>query len=305
MNVFKLLNSPRKKNNLTPYSRFVYQFARMRLATRFRERVYSWRTGRLPRQIIFLHIPKSAGSTIVTYIETCVGDHKTKHSTRLNHWHIDRIPGEEELETAAQSRFVSGHFSWRELERVKRDDSALLLTTIRAPLARLRSLYFYMRHHPVSRIPAGLEDVYASATELPPEQFFKNPDRRFQHMMNNFMTRTIAGNMGVPTTEDEWQNVLGQAKENIRKLDCICLSDELEQDFIQLASKIDLPLVLPLRSQNVTKHLIQGEDERKRQAEPFTDEAVKAIEPLIKFDRQIYDLAMELRANAGRQKQDA
>ena len=283
-----------KKNNLISYYRFLPQLIRMRIYTKIYWMFLKITGQKAPKRVMFLHLPKTAGSTARQYAEACVGSFRSKHAQRINEF----IPGkpleDHELEKLKTSRFISGHFSWRVIDLADADENTFIFTTLRKPYDRMRSMYFYVRYHPIGQIPRGLLTVYATG-ELPPEQFFRNDDKRFHHILNNYMVRAIAGDMRVPDTDEGWDELLQRAKDNLLKIDHVCFTETFEEDFLKILKDVKLPRILPIHRQNETKNLLESDVEQAFFKRPFSDETNEAIAPLIKYDQQLYDYACEMR----------
>ncbi len=298
--------SPLKKNNLVPYHRFVSQQLQLRLITRLRESASQFRTGTAPRQILFIHIPKTAGSTACTYIEACIGSYKSGRSARISELDLNNLPSEERYAAAHQARFTCGHFSWSLMENIAHQSDPYRFTVLRAPYERMRSYYFYMRHHPINKIPRGLLSVYARAEQEPAMFFSGDTDQRFHHVLNNYMTRALGGeSLRVPQSALEWSEVLDRAKANLERLDHVCFTHSFRSDFIEVLDAVDLPLVEPIRRQNVTAELVESDEEKALMERPFDAATDEAIEPLIEYDREVYDHARKLKDQKGRFHQAA
>ncbi|MEM7426839.1 MAG: sulfotransferase family 2 domain-containing protein [Pseudomonadota bacterium] len=262
-------------------------------------------TGTTPRQILFLHIPKTAGSTARTYIEACIGSHRSGRSARLSELDLKHLPTEVCAQKARSARFASGHFSWNLMQKISRQEDACRFTVLRDPYERLRSYYFYMRHHPINKIPRGLLSVYARA-ELPPAEFFNGGgELRFNQILNNYMTRALSGSLDIPQSPADWNRALTRAKANLERLDHVCFTDTFRSDFIQVLRTADLPHVEPIRRQNVTAELVEDEAERRLLDTPFDRDADHAIELLIAYDIQLYAHARQLRFPADQRREVA
>jgi hypothetical protein len=116
---------------------------------------------------LFVHVPKTAGSSLVADLEDVVPHYRSIHID-----HTDRSrPGPERYDIATEeflrvqgtspARIASGHVQWRQVARIIAGVPGVrLVTMLREPKARLVSDYLYQRSpmHPLadevkSRIP--------------------------------------------------------------------------------------------------------------------------------------------------------
>src|SRR5580658_4341992 len=94
----------------------------------------------LIRQLVFVHIPKTAGLSLHSALENIYG----KQSTL-------RVGNEEDLQRLRQlpdnqvidKTFLSGHFFYNDIKNRRRPD-ALLISIVRDPVKRILSNYNYI-----------------------------------------------------------------------------------------------------------------------------------------------------------------
>jgi hypothetical protein len=87
--------------------------------------------------IVFLHIPKTAGQTIHTALCNAVGPEAVS-PIRV---HTQVADGPSQFPPGY--RLYSGHLDWEAIERVPKP--RFVFTVLRDPLERLASFYFYIR----------------------------------------------------------------------------------------------------------------------------------------------------------------
>lgn len=282
------------RKNLTSYGLYIHQFSRLRMGTFLRERRVEWVEGKTARKIAFLHIPKTAGSSAREYLQACIGSAKSGKSAKLHEWDPSIPLSDDAVDRARTARFISGHFSWTAMERLRLPENTYMFTVLRDPRDRIRSQYFYMRNHPKRIIPEGLKEIYQAAAELPPEEFFQLDDHRLEYMTNNFMVRQIAGALRETiSSEDDWKDVLERAKSNLTKFDRVCSTETFDTDFSRVLADVELPRVLPLRRQNETSALIKNQNEREIALRRFGEEVNRVVDPFIKHDWQLYQFARD------------
>ncbi len=285
---------PLEKNNLVPYHRFVTQFAQMRAGTRLREIRAQLMTKDGPRQIIFLHLPKTGGSTVRSYLEACIGSFRSRHAARIWEYDPNKPLTEEAIVEARKCRFVSGHFSWQAMKKVRKHPSAFTFTMLREPVERMKSLCLYMRNHPVNKIPRDMYDVFVAAAQQPLDVYLRSEDPRFHHIFNNFTVRAVSGDMSVPTDDAQWRVRLEQAKQNLADLDYVGFSRTLEAELQKILAQCNVPYVAPIRRQNETKYLIEKRRDGSDETHVFTDDVMRSVERLSVYDCELFVFAETL-----------
>jgi hypothetical protein len=93
------------------------------------------------RRVVFLHIPKCAGSSVNMLFKSRIGSARSGRTVTID----DRAPRAELDQLVARARdaqFVGGHFGMETLERVRGD--AFVFTVLRDPYDRLRSIYGHL-----------------------------------------------------------------------------------------------------------------------------------------------------------------
>jgi len=122
-------------------------------------RIEAWLAPAPPPPLwLFVHVPKTAGSSLAADIEEMLPAYRSIHID-----HADRSrPGPERFdaateaflqEHAARTRFASGHVQWRQVARILAGvPGTRLFTMLREPHARLLSDYLYQRSpmHPLA-----------------------------------------------------------------------------------------------------------------------------------------------------------
>lgn len=123
-------------------------------------RLQAWlRPAPPPPLWLFVHVPKTAGSSLATDLAEMLPPYRSIHID-----HADRSrsgPERFELETTrfiaewpdARPRFASGHVQWRQVARIiEALPETRLFTMLREPVARLVSDYLYQRSpmHPLA-----------------------------------------------------------------------------------------------------------------------------------------------------------
>ncbi|MGG5808387.1 sulfotransferase family 2 domain-containing protein [Falsiroseomonas sp. CW058] len=126
---------------------------------------------------LFVHVPKTAGSSLTADIATMLQPYCSihiDHADRRTHALVRFDAATEAFLAARRSgppaRFASGHVAWRHVEAVLAEEPATrLFTVLREPAARLVSDYLYQRSamHPLAaEVKARIPD-FDAFLELP------------------------------------------------------------------------------------------------------------------------------------------
>ncbi|MCP5082659.1 MAG: sulfotransferase family 2 domain-containing protein [Alphaproteobacteria bacterium] len=251
--------------------------------------------GDAPRKIVFLHIPKSAGTTAKDYLTACIGSRKRGQTVLLSECFPDDLVSEDEVRLARTARFVSGHFSWDAMQKIE-PDAAVTFTTLCDPAERLWSLYFNLRMTASKNRRKGMAEVYKWACDLDPSAFYTIDDRRIRHLANNVMVRQLAGEFDqMPSSDQEWQALLDKAKLNLKALSCVCFKTTFDQDFVKVLKLANYPVIETIGRRNVTADPQLDPSRKSEMRTRFISQSWDTIESFVRWDRELYDFALDLR----------
>lgn len=188
--------------------------------------------------IIISHIPKTAGSSVRSLVETHNPDanYVYKSELKLGNLDFNFISRFRERE---RSSVLMGHFSYGVHSLL--NITPQYVTVLREPIARIKSLYQYLKNNP------GPNNEYYDYLRC--HSLFDFVDSRITEQTNNHICRMIAGikpDAGNPINE-RW--LLELAKHNInRHYVLIGLVEELDS-FTKLLSNllgwptVDIPII--------------------------------------------------------------
>ncbi len=274
----------------------VAKFARLRGSTHVRRLLGALGMAKAPKRLVFVHVPKMAGTSAKDYVISCVGSRKSGHTVIFTDMFLGEDVDERDLEKAHTARFVCGHFSWAVKQQIG-GEPAITFTTLGDPAERLWSLYFTLRATRPKLIRPEMADIYKWSKELPPKEFYALDDDRVRYFTDNAIVRQFAGSFDWrPQTEAEWQDLLETAKRNLREFDFICFKDSFDQDFVNVLKAAGLPVVLPIGQRNVTSDDAFAETEKRKAKAAFVDTAQSTVGPLVRWDQMFVDYALELKA---------
>ena len=249
-----------------------------------------------PLRVIFVHVPKMAGTSAKDYLIACLGSRRSGHTVNFTDMFLGEDVSASDIEAAGSARFVCGHFSWAVKEKIG-GGPAVVFTTVGAPAERLWSLYFTMRATRPKLIRPEMADIYKWAKELSPEAFYALDDDRIRYFTDNAIVRQFAGSFDWrPETDAEWRKLLDAAKRNLRAFDFVCFKDSFDRDFVRVLKAASLPVALPIGQKNVTSDAAFTDSDKRKAKTAFVENAENTIGPLVRWDQQFYDYALELRA---------
>jgi len=248
-----------------------------------------------PPRIVFLHIMKTAGSSIRRRLEELAGD------APIWRREVDGRPGDAPREALARCRVVMGHFSIADARHVP--GPRRIFTVLRDPWERLISHYAFLHRHRAEVLdqPGMQEARIARGCTL--ETFLQHPSPAIQASLRNVMTRTLAGDY-VPSGRNRYRQpweldgdaitgpeLLARALTNLFALDFYSFTDRLEQDRPRLMRILGVRDMGPLPREN-TQELVSDILESKPPPE-VTPEAERLLHRLTDLDRVLYRLARQ------------
>lgn len=206
--------------------------------------------GREQPRVVFLHIPKCAGTSINHHFKTNFGGSRTQRSVML-----DSVSGNTAdptvLERAKKAFYVCGHFGWSALEQVR--EGGIAFTVLREPFDRLRALYLFARKPRRIGNPA-FAALAQAAGEMSFEEFCLSNAADVRPFVDNAMARTLAHDY-FPICDEIASADIGLAKRHIEELDFVVDAEQLSQTLPRIA---DMTRTI----------LVRGQDWRNRTGSP-------------------------------------
>jgi hypothetical protein len=236
---------------------------------------------RCPAQTIFVHVPKTAGSSINEYLSSFFG---SRRSSR--YIFIDKFWGEaykadisaDALKKAQSARCVTGHVDWQVVEKI-RQPHAFVFTILRDPAGRLLSNYHYL---------------HRKLKSLTFEQFCTSDDPDVLYTTNNLMVRQLASRInGTEGLNTPFEELLAQALKNLASMDYVGFQQTLDHDFEALVKKTGFPL-LRLPQKNITAALKTHNGSPIYNASASKEDILKLAAPRLKWDMELYQRALAL-----------
>jgi hypothetical protein len=208
------------------------------------------------RKIIFLHLPKTGGTTLVNMLHQKYGLQQSQlingdKDSQLMHAINHQIP------------FIHGHFSFQVIKLLRLHDY-FSATVLREPVARVISRYVHLQHSEEPRLVAE-RDTYAGF-----EAYLESAYAR------NWQCQVLSGEMH---NLDNPKELYEQARQNLRSFDWVGVADDLNEGMLDLSIKVGF-------ENSYYPHL------NKRQSEELWDslyqEYAEKITELNAYDQRLY-----------------
>ena len=246
-----------------------------------------------PPRIVFLHIMKTACTTLRTRLEELMPGERFWRREEQGR------PGDFPVEELLPYRCFMGHFNFADAWHVP--GPRRIFTVLREPRARVLSLYHFLaRHRPevIAERKLLAADIARRSTLL---EFLRHPDPEVRASLQNHITCAIAGDyrpVGANLYTTPWAGrhgaiggtaLLRLALANLRKIDFVTSAERLEHDRPRLMAALGLPDPGPLPREN-TRELVSVILEPRPEPE-VTPDAQAELSRLTELDRMLVRLA--------------
>jgi hypothetical protein len=249
--------------------------------------------GDTPPRIVFLHIMKTAGTSLRTRLEELLPGEPF--------WRFEEKgrPGDATVADLAPHRCFMGHFNFADAWHVP--GPKRIFTVLREPRARVLSLYHFLARHRAEVITEKQLRAAAIAREHSLLDFLRHPDAEVRASLQNHMTCVLAGDyrpIGANLYTTPWGGRRGAiggtallriALENLRRIDFVTSVERLEHDRPRLMAALGLPDTGPIAREN-TRELVNAVVEPRPETE-VTPEAQAELMRLTELDRMLVRLA--------------
>ncbi len=234
------------------------------------------------RKVVFIHIPKCAGSSINWHFKKNLGSARSGRTQMLNAIRIART-GERPCDDALRSaQFVAGHCGRDDVRNLSQ--SHFCFTVLRNPVERTLSFYDSCRNlDSEKRAPFF---PIAAAKELSFEAFCNSSEPSIRMFVDNVQTRTLANcyTRLYDQQLDDWE---AQAEKHLKDLDFVTVSEKLDVHLPHLCEMIGLPAPKRTVRRNVRK--------KKENCDlPDLQAAAKILGERVEADQRLYKIALQL-----------
>jgi hypothetical protein len=230
----------------------------------------------LGRSAVFLHIQKTAGTSIVDTVRLYYANSMASHGDFLNR----------SAESMQRCRFVSGHFGFEFARTLI--ETRYSFTFLRDPVERVLSLYYFAR----SRNPEEFL-IYRSAQELDLRSFLLAgmTSGLIRDHICNHQAWQLSWGRGAPGTytRDSISNeqMMTFAQANIRKLSYVGFAETFDEDYRNVLADLGIPRPGEVVHANTTPARPCKKD--------FSSETLAIARELTSCDQELYDTAWAMR----------
>ncbi len=252
--------------------------------------------------LIFVHIPKCAGSTMHDLLQQAVGvpAFPERHNGLCN-WPVGML---------ADSRFFSGHYDIASLALIPAEHKTMV-TMLRDPVKRLLSAYRFLKAHSLEAVARSDQNMglVRLARDLTPQDFFSHPKLRRHPSINNTMVRQLSGvipqkrwdaffpnrNHSPAPVDRNPDRALDEAVENLRQMDAFGITEQMAESVAHIFTTLGYRKPQSFESSQVLDVIAQ-ENPLLEPVAPVSldDELREAMEPHLSVDQKLYDHALTL-----------
>ena len=211
-----------------------------------------------PRPVLFLHIPRAAGSSFALTLRNVFGDNRVRQVDYVDERTqqvIDDLVRDELGGMSCLTGYLPMHLFDASLERFDP------FTVLRDPVARVLSLYRFVKQGGLSeRERLKLPEEFSLA------EFLGSRQPELYGQINNGMVRMLCGDVTLtdPDFQEYWEiasapNALASALANLRRME-FGLSEEIGRTLALMQVRWSIPDPLMEIRENVTKPDTAGED---------------------------------------------
>ena len=225
---------------------------------------------------LFLHIQKTAGSSLITFARQHYRDNLISHGDFVGH-HPDEFKN---------TKFISGHFGYDFAKHLI--DDRYSFTFLRNPIERILSFYYFHRTRKIDEFP-----ITRKAHELDLEDFLALglTEPYIQSRIWNNQVWQLAHGYDSPHSINDFseETLLDRSIKNLKRFSHIGFVETFEQDMeiIMPCLGIQYSKKNPLPKANTTKNRLQISE--------LPSSTLSILNELTSLDRKLYEYAQTIR----------
>ena len=236
----------------------------------------------LPKKVVFLHIAKTAGTSIVHFFRQRLPAHAICSHGDFLQFPAGRVQFQDKL---LEYQFASGHFGYRHITALLGDSYSF--TFLRDPIERVLSFYNFCQHADMQkRFP-----VAKAARELGLNGFVTSNLPEVSEILDNQQTWQLAS---MYWREDRQilarlptDDLLALAFEHLQQFDHIGLTESFNADFSHILKELEITVPVPEKKQFASRNPLGREQ--------FSPNALGTLRERLELDYRLLDNARLLR----------
>ncbi|MET1081385.1 MAG: hypothetical protein ABWY06_25570 [Pseudomonas sp.] len=247
----------------------------------------NWNAVHVPK-VVFLHCPKTGGTTLHDLLRQAFADEQVCPE-RFNG--LKNMPAGQLL----QYRFFSGHYDLVSCQLIPGEKR--IITFLREPVARLLSLYNFLRAHRPEVVERNEWALARLAIQLDAVAFFRHPSVRMHPYLNNGMTRTLVDNLPIEVWPVVAQDLVltdisakaDIALKRLQEMTAFGLLEHYDVSVRSIFTSLDLTVPNSIQKKMVLND-ITGDPGNYRITEraQLTPQLATVLEELVSTDRHLY-----------------
>jgi hypothetical protein len=223
--------------------------------------------------IVFLHIQKTAGTSLVEFFRRALGEQGLSHGDFVKY----------EPQQLAAFRFISGHFGYLHCRAIPGRN--FTFTFLREPVDRVISLYHFLQTRDPAEFP-----IYALAQRMTFAEFVQSTHPLVTQHIENMQVWQLAHHWFMAERK-QWRGTMGEladeALAHLETLSFFGFQENFEADVRSLVRRLGLtPPSEALPNSNRT--------ESRPQVTDLSPEVLQTIRDRTDLDRQLYERARVL-----------
>lgn len=245
-------------------------------------------------RLVFLHSPKTGGTTLHHLLLSAFSEQQIcpeRFNGLKNH----------PAGCLAEYRFFSGHYDLASCQLIP--GAKRIITFLREPVARLVSLYNFLRAHRLDVVSRNDWELARLAAQLDAGEFFSHPVVRSHPYLNNGMARALVDSLPIevwPVVDRSvvLSDISGKgdlALERLQGMAAFGLLEQYEQSVNLVFAALGLPKPATIESKMVLSDLVSKPGNYRPVELAQETPALRAVvEELVSVDRELYSGAQAL-----------
>lgn len=237
--------------------------------------------------IAFIHIPKSAGSSLHTMLSDAVGPefvYPERH----------RGPARASSQDRQSYRLFSGHFDHDEITAAPSE--VRLVTILRDPVARVLSRYWYSRSITDEEFRRTGCEITRWAKTAGQERFYREAPDHVRGSFQETATRQLVGsNLCLPDAGFRLprSEIIAIAKQRLRETTAFGIAEQFDASAVHIFERLGLDLPAIRFDNGLLDRIARGHAEPVERTEPSPG-LLSYLEEITELDREMYRYAVGL-----------